>query len=48
MPTRFAVACDEEQSRAVTRLAHRYGITEEEVIKQLIDLGLESLEESAF
>ncbi|MCU4800416.1 hypothetical protein SAMN05216559_0716 [Halomicrobium zhouii] len=47
MPTRFAVACDEEQAQAVSRLAHRYGITEEEVVKQLIDLGLESLEEEA-
>lgn len=47
MSTRFAVACDEEQAEAVTRLAHRYGITEEAVVKQLIDLGLESLEEEA-
>lgn len=45
MPTRFAVECDEEQAREVTRLAHRYGITEAEVIEQLIDLGLESLDE---
>lgn len=47
MSTRFAVACEDDQARAVSRLAHRYGITEEEVIKQLIDLGLESLEETA-
>lgn len=47
MSTRFAVACDEEQSEAVSRLAHRYGITEEEVIKQLIDLGLESVDETS-
>lgn len=47
MPTRFAIACDDEQAAAVTRLAHRFGITEEEVVKQLIDLGLESLEETA-
>lgn len=47
MPTRFAIACDDEQARAVTRLAHRFDISEEEVIKQLVDLGLESLEETA-
>lgn len=42
MPTRFTVVCDDEQVHAVRRLAHRYGISEEEVLKQLIDLGLES------
>jgi len=47
MPTRFEVACDDEQSQAVSRLAHRYGITEEEVVEQLIDLGLDSIEETA-
>lgn len=46
MATRFTIACDDEQARAVTRLAHRFGISEEEVITQLIDLGLESLEEA--
>lgn len=47
MPTRFAIACDDEQAQEVTHLAHRFGITEAEVIRQLIDLGLESLEETA-
>jgi len=47
MSTRFTVVCDDDQSRAVSRLAHQYGITEEEVIQQLIDLGLESVEETA-
>lgn len=46
MSSRFAVACDDDQAQAVSRLASRYGITEEEVIVQLIDLGLESLEKS--
>jgi hypothetical protein len=45
MPTRFTVVCDDDQARAVEMLARRYGITEDEVIQQLIDLGLESLEE---
>ncbi|MFC6863858.1 CopG family transcriptional regulator [Halomicroarcula sp. GCM10025817] len=45
MPTRFTVVCDDDQARAVEMLARRYGITEDEVLQQLIDLGLESLEE---
>ncbi|MFB6309180.1 MAG: CopG family transcriptional regulator [Haloarculaceae archaeon] len=45
MPTRYSVVCDDDQARAVETLAHEFGITEEEVIKQLIDLGIESIEE---
>ena len=45
MPTRYTVVCDDDQARAVEVLARRYGITEDEVIKQLVDMGLESLEE---
>ena len=47
MPTRFAVACDEARDCLGLLLVHRYGITEEEVVTQLIDLGLESVEEEA-
>lgn len=46
MSTRYTVVCDDDQARAVTHLAHRYGLSEEEVIQQLIDLGLEAAEES--
>lgn len=46
MSTRFAIACDDDKAQEVTRLAHRFGLTEEQVIMQLIDLGLESLEET--
>jgi len=45
MSTRFTVACDDGQARAIEVLARRYGITEEEVIQQLIELGLEDIEE---
>ncbi|MFB6074670.1 MAG: CopG family transcriptional regulator [Haloarculaceae archaeon] len=45
MPTRYTVVCDDGQAREVERLARQYGITEEEVLQQLLDLGLESLEE---
>ncbi|PSP95713.1 CopG family transcriptional regulator [Halobacteriales archaeon QS_4_62_28] len=46
MGTRYTVVCNDDQARAVSRLAHRYGITEEEVLTQLIDLGLEANEET--
>jgi hypothetical protein len=46
MPTRYTVVCDDDQARAVGRLAHQYGITEEEVVQQLIDLGLETTDGS--
>jgi 2-iminoacetate synthase ThiH len=45
MATRFTVACDDEQARAIRHLSRRYGISEEEVLAQLVDLGLESIEE---
>ena len=45
MSTRFTVVCDDDQARDIEVLARRYGITEEEVLKQLIELGLEDLEE---
>jgi predicted transcriptional regulator len=46
MVTRFTVACDDDQARAIEVLARRYGIPEEEVLQQLLELGLESVEES--
>ena len=45
MPTRYTVVCDDGQARAVEVLARRYGITEAEVLQQLIELGLEDIEE---
>jgi hypothetical protein len=47
MATKFAVAFSDEQATAIANLARRYGITEEEVVTQLIDLGLEAVEEPA-
>lgn len=44
MPTRFTVVCDDERAREVRRLAGKKGLTEEEVLRQLVDLGMESLE----
>ena len=44
MTTRYSVVCDDDQARAVRSLARRYGITEEEVLTQLIELGLEAVD----
>lgn len=44
MPTRYTVVCDDDLSRAVERLAHENDLTEEEVLRQLLDLGLDTLE----
>jgi len=43
--TRYTVVCEDDQARAIQVLARRYGITEEEVLKQLIEVGLEDVEE---
>lgn len=44
MPTRYTVVCDDDLSREIRRLAHENGLTEEEVLHQLLDLGLDALE----
>ncbi|MFC7076716.1 CopG family transcriptional regulator [Haloarcula halophila] len=44
MPTRYTVVCNDDQSRAIETLARRYGITTEEVIQQLIESGLDDIE----
>lgn len=46
MPTRFTVVCDDDRARAIQSLAREYDITEEEVLRQLVDLGLEDVEEA--
>jgi len=44
MPTRFTVICDDESARSVRRLAQEDGLSEQEVLRQLIELGLERVE----
>jgi len=44
MPTRYTVVCDDDLSQEIQRLAHENGLTEEEVLHQLLDLGLDALE----
>ncbi|MDS0282234.1 CopG family transcriptional regulator [Haloarcula onubensis] len=45
MTTRYTVVCEDGQARAIQMLARRYGITEEEVVKQLVEVGLEDVDE---
>ncbi|MEF8907528.1 MAG: CopG family transcriptional regulator [Haloarculaceae archaeon] len=45
MPTRYTLVCDETEAREVRRLAREYDLTEEEVLRQLVDLGLEEVDE---
>ncbi len=41
---RFTLVCDDRQARRVERLASQYDLTEREVLRQLLALGLESLD----
>ena len=41
---RFTLVCDDRQAQRVERLASRYDLTEREVLRQLLALGLESLD----
>jgi predicted transcriptional regulator len=43
MPTRYTVVCDDDLARDVESIAREYDLTEEEVLRQLIDEGLENL-----
>ncbi|PSQ30256.1 CopG family transcriptional regulator [Halobacteriales archaeon SW_10_68_16] len=47
MPTRFTVVCDDDVAEQVKDLARQYDLTEEEVLRQLIELGLEDVDGKA-
>ncbi|PSQ47480.1 CopG family transcriptional regulator [Halobacteriales archaeon SW_7_65_23] len=47
MPTRFTIVCDDGRAREIRRLARKFDLTEEEVLRQLVELGLENLDEEA-
>jgi len=47
MPTRYTVVCDDDLAAEIDRLARKNQLTEEEVIRQLADLGLDRLDEEA-
>lgn len=40
----FTIRCDETVAREVAALARRYELTEGEVIRQLIEIGLEEVD----
>lgn len=45
MATRYTVVCDDDISVEIQDLAREYDLTEEEVLRQLIDLGLDRIDE---
>ena len=45
MPTRFTVVCEDGRAREIRRLARKFDLTEEETLRQLVELGLENLDE---
>jgi hypothetical protein len=47
MPTRYTVVCDDDRAREIKAIARQYDLTEEEVLRQLVETGLEELEEHA-
>jgi len=46
MPARYTVVCDDDLAREVDSLAREHDLTESEVLRQLIDVGLEEIRES--
>lgn len=45
MPTRYTFVCDDDQTRDIERLARENDVSEEEVLRQLVDLGLSEVNE---
>ena len=44
MATRYSVVCDDDLAEQVESLAREYDLTEEAVIRQLLDVGIEHIE----
>ncbi len=42
---RYCLECDERTAGRIERLATRYGLTEEEVLEQLVEAGLEEIDD---
>ena len=47
MDQRFSVVCDESLARRIDSLSHEYGLSREEVLRQLIAVGIEHIEQGA-
>jgi ParB-like chromosome segregation protein Spo0J len=41
---RYTIVCDEETRREIEELAETYDLTEQEVLSQLVDVGIEHLD----
>lgn len=41
---RYELVCEEAMAREIEGLASRYGLTEQEVLEQLLEVGLEELD----
>ena len=44
---RYCLECDEEVARQIEGLATRYGLTEAEVLEQLVEVGLGEIDQKA-
>ena len=44
---RYCLECDEEVARQIEDLAAQYGLTEDEVLEQLVEIGLEEVDRKA-
>lgn len=47
MPRRYSVVCDDDICERVESLAREYGLTEQEVLRQLLRRGLEACESAS-
>lgn len=47
MPQRYSLVCDDQLASQVDALAREYGLTESEVLHQLVAIGLEQREVAA-
>lgn len=44
MPRRYSIVCDDFAAAQVDAIAKEYGLPESEVLRQLIDIGIEQRE----
>lgn len=41
---RYTLVCDDQTAQEIEGLANQYGLTEQEVLEQLVGVGLEELD----
>ncbi|WP_435176575.1 CopG family transcriptional regulator [Halorussus sp. AFM4] len=44
MERRYSITCERERAKRIETLAREYGLTTQEVLDQLIEVGLEEIE----